>query len=222
MKRNWIESENISAVIRRKKRLVTYIINVASDLGLIAESNMTKKKTKRNKWKTLSSKYVYKHPWIKLRLDKVETPKGFRGILHVVEMKDFVVAIPKIGNKLYLVKQYRPCVKSDSWEFPMGACEKGESMIKAASRELEEEAGLKTKKIKEIGYLWLGCGHESQGFHVYLADDCDKGKQKLHGFEVGMKVKGFKISEIHKMIKSGKIKDSPTVATFHLYLSNRK
>ncbi len=190
-----------------------------SDLGLTAKGNMTKKKT----IKTLSSKIVFKDKLITVYKRDVLGFDGKKRKWSMIEKRDFALVIPVVKKKFCLVRQYRYAVGQKSWEFPQGNSEKGESLLKCAKRELEEETGLKAKKFKSLGYLWVGCGQFTQGFTVYLARDCQKGKQKLKGFEKeNMQVEFFSFHKIFDMIKSGLIKDSQTVAAMNLYLCRDK
>ena len=184
---------------------------------------MTKSKTKRKKIKTLSSKIVYKDKLITVRRNDLIGFDGKKIKWTLVEKVDFIHVIPKVKDRFCLVKQYRYAVKQQSWEFPQGSLEKRENPRKAARRELEEETGLKAKKLQSLGYLWLGCGQFTQGFTVFLAEDCRPGKQKLEGFEKeNMKVNFFTFHQVFDMIKSGLIKDSQTVAAMNLYLCRDK
>jgi 8-oxo-dGTP diphosphatase len=51
------------------------------------------------------------------------------------------------GGKIVLVEQ-----NSNSWSFPKGGVEEGESLLEAATREIEEETGIKNLEYKgELG-----------------------------------------------------------------------
>lgn len=172
-----------------------------------------------NSWKTLSTKTVYQNKWMRVREDKVLMPSGEKGIYGVVEKVSFVVIIPFIGDKIVLVRQYRYPVQSDSWEFPSGGKDKEtENMKKAALRELQEETGLLTNNLMELGTLWLAPGHHSQHFTIFVAKDCKWGKKNLDNSEGDMRTKLFTLEELKEMVEKEIIKDSQTVAGLGLYL----
>lgn len=175
-----------------------------------------------NPWKTISSEIVYESSWMSLRHDRVITPSGKPGSYDVVLRRNFVVAIPKneAGNFI-LVNQARYTVAQNSWEFPMGGIETGEENRTAANRELEEETGYKSNRLTKIGQLWVAVGHTPCTFATYLAEDLEKGTQKLDDTEWGMKVKIFTLEEVKNMVKDGTIKDSPSIASLGLYLINK-
>ena len=61
--------------------------------------------------KTVSSKLVYQNPWTKVREDVVERADGSRGLYGVIDKIDFTLVIPRQGDDLWLVEQYRYPVK---------------------------------------------------------------------------------------------------------------
>ncbi len=150
--------------------------------------------------------------------EKLKTDFGKKLTFGVVRKKPFALIIPWDGRYLYLVGQYRYPVDSFSWEFPAGHLEFG-SMKDTAKKELKEEAGLIAKKIKELGYFFLAPGHNSQLGYVFLATELAKGKQELEAAEEGMKVKKVTLSQLGKMIASGKIKDGPTIAAYGIMIA---
>lgn len=171
-------------------------------------------------WKTTSSKYVYENKWIKVRHDEIVTPKGVKGEYGIVESRSFALIIPKVKDMFYLVEQYRYAVNRDSLEFPAGGIEKDEQVESVLSRELQEEAGLKSSNIKKLGYLYSANGFTTDGFYVYLAESCEEIERQPEELEEGMVVKKFTSEELKEQIKTGKITDGPTVAAFCLYQLN--
>ncbi len=168
--------------------------------------------------KKLTTKIVYENKWMKVREDGVEFPQGSTGIFGVVDKADFALIVPFEKNGFHLVKQYRYPVAGSFWEFPQGSYESDVSIssIDLAKKELEEETGLLTKKIEEIGFLYEAYGFSNQGFHIFLASDFKKSKQKLEASEIGMETNFFTIDEFERMILSGEIKDAPTISAYGL------
>ncbi len=96
------------------------------------------------KWRTLSSKYVFKDQWLTIRCDAVELPNGKRiPDFYVLEYPDFVsvIAIDRKG-KFLLVRQYRHGRGKVENELCAGIMEKSDTSPEiAARRELLEETG---------------------------------------------------------------------------------
>ena len=55
-------------------------------------------------------------------------------------------------NRVALIKQFRTTTGEYYWEIPAGLIEEGETLTEAASREAEEEAGLKLQDIWKLSY----------------------------------------------------------------------
>ena len=173
-------------------------------------------------WKTLSSKYVYENPWLKVRHDEVMKPDGTKGIYGVIEGRNYNMIIPKIGNQFFLVEQFRYTTSRMSIEFPGGAIEPNETIDAAAARELHEETGLLGGRLTHLGFLHEGNGHENFGFHEYIAEDCIEGNQQLESSEHDMTIKKCSFEEVKQLIQDGKMTDGPSVASFALYLLHEK
>lgn len=174
----------------------------------------------KKSWKTLSKKIVYQNHWMTVWEKKFVRPDGVRGTYGIVDKRDYGLTIPVLGKLIYLIRLYRYAVDEMAWEFPSGDWEKGESIVTSARRELTEETGLKAKTMTRLGHLWLACGHHTQGYTVFLAEGC----VKAGNFDTGEvdRVKGFSLTQILKMIRDGRIKDSQTVAAIQLFLNHRK
>jgi len=164
-------------------------------------------------WKTKSSKSVYRNKWMEVTEDVVETEFGKEITYGVVRKKPFALIVPWDGKYLTLVKQFRYPVDFYSWEFPAGHFEHN-SIEETAKEELEEETGLRAKKIEEIGSFFLAPGHHSQIGHVFLATDLTEGSQNLEEREEGMDVKKVTVEEFKQMMQTEEIKDGPSIAAF--------
>ena len=171
-------------------------------------------------WKTIKSKVAYQCKYLKILDEDFLTPSGKNGKYYILQRNDFVVVIAKDKNNFYLIKQFRYTTKSKLVEFVAGEIEKGETPLKAAKRELWEEAGIRAKKFENLGWYYACKGCSKQKGYVFLAEDLDFIKQNPDEMESegGIKVVRFKISEIKKMIKNGKIDDNDTLSAFCLFM----
>lgn len=95
------------------------------------------------KWKTLSSEYLYRRPWLTARRDVVELPNGqVHPEYYILEYPTWVniIAITDEG-KYVMVRQYRHGLADIFIELCAGVVEDGENPLDGARRELEEETG---------------------------------------------------------------------------------
>lgn len=169
-------------------------------------------------WKTLSSKYVYEDSWMRIRYDDIQRPNGERGTYSVMERRHFVEIIPKIDNKFLVVEQFRYPVKRRSLEFPAGGIESSESPEETARRELQEETGFRPGRLQRLGFIQVAPGHNTGGFHVYLAEDCREVAIEREASEIDMTSRLATVDEMKHLISEGLVIDGPTIAAFCLYL----
>ncbi len=94
-------------------------------------------------WKTLSSEYVLRDPWMTVRRDRMLLPTGeILDPCWALEYPEWVsvLAFAKDGRMVF-ERQYRHGLQIVEYEIPAGVVEKGESPLEAAQRELAEETG---------------------------------------------------------------------------------
>ncbi|EFD93106.1 MAG: NUDIX hydrolase [Candidatus Parvarchaeum acidophilus ARMAN-5] len=134
-------------------------------------------------------------------------------------IKDVVmVAVLNNKNELLFEKHFRPIMGKVLYELPAGYVDKGESPIKAAARELEEETGYKAKKIKSLFKSYISTGRSKQLMHFFIADQLTKGKKHKDPGEQIDDIVWIPLEKAVDMVKSGKIKGIDTTACI-LFLS---
>lgn len=172
------------------------------------------------KWKIISSRIISHNKWNSITKDVYRAPCGFKIKQTVFHKNPFASIIPWDGQRFILVGQYRHVIDFYSWEFPAGHFH--ESIERTAKDELEEETGYCAENFKFLGYFYLAPGHHTQQCHVFLATGLKKIKVRRDAAEIaaGMKVKKVTLQALEKMIKTGKIKDGPTMAGYSLLQSH--
>lgn len=168
-------------------------------------------------WQKLSSKTIYTGRYMTVTEDEVVTDHGDHLTYGIVHKDPFAIIIPWDGERLLLVGQYRYAVDAFSWEFPMGHHEKEHvNILATAQTELKEETGIVAKHITEIGTFHLASGHHTQIGHVFIATDHAQGARQLEKSEEDMQLKWVTLSELNELIKTGIIKDGPTITSLKL------
>ncbi|MBQ8521679.1 MAG: NUDIX hydrolase [Bacteroides sp.] len=127
-------------------------------------------------WKTLSSEYLIKRPWLTARRDKVQLPDGrILDEYYVLEYPTWinVIAVTK-DDKMVLVRQYRHALGRTSFEIVAGVVEKDEAPLKAAQRELLEETGYTGGEWKELMCISANPSTMTNLTHCFLAEGVEK------------------------------------------------
>ena len=63
----------------------------------------------------VSTREVYRNPWMAVREDEIRRPDGSDGIYSVVDKPDFALVIPAEPDGFHLVEQYRYPVRRRAW-----------------------------------------------------------------------------------------------------------
>ncbi len=174
--------------------------------------------------RTLGSRIVYRNPWIEVREDRIRRADGSTGIYGVVHRSDFAVVIPLEDDRLHLVEQFRYPRGERCWEFPAGALPEGESAtsIELAHRELREETGLRARHLTHLGAIDAAPATLTQRGHVYLATGLSAGAPEREHEEQDMRSEWFDRTVVERMIRTGEITDSQTIAAYGLLLLHER
>jgi 8-oxo-dGTP pyrophosphatase MutT (NUDIX family) len=168
--------------------------------------------SEQNPWKTLSRKTVYTNPWMSVREDKVIRPDGQEGIYGIVETRTAtgVVALTQ-DDHVVLVGQYRYPTETYSWEIVEGGADAGEDPMAAATRELQEEAGLIAADWAPLGseIHLSNCITSEKGF-LYVAWNLSETAASPEGTEV-LQVKTVPLAEALGMVHDGEITDAMSI-----------
>lgn len=171
----------------------------------------------------LNSRQVYTNPWMSVREDAIRRPDGSDGIYGVVDKPTAAVVVPRDGDQLHLVEQFRYPVGSRRWEFPMGTAPERAELDPAvlAARELAEETGLVAGRMQLLGRLDIAPGMSSQREHVFLATELRAGPARREHAEQDMRAAWFGVGEFEEMVRDGQIVDAQTLAAYLLVLLHR-
>ncbi len=168
--------------------------------------------------KTLSSREVYRNPWLRLREDEIERSDGTQGIYGVVDKDDCAVIIPIQDNRIYLVEQFRYTIQQRCMELPQGGWETANVDPEELARgELREETGFAASRMTHLGVIYIAYGFANQKQHVYLATGLTHVGTDFDAEEHDLTQHSFTIAEFEQMLLDGTIRDSCTLAGWALY-----
>jgi len=167
----------------------------------------------------IATKNVYENAWMTVREDLVARADGSAGVFGVVDKPDFALVIPREGNGLWLVEQYRYPVNRRAWEFPQGSWAAGSSgePVDLARTELREETGLVARRLVHLGHLFGAYGFCSQGFDAFLATGLEAGRPQREPAEQDMVHRFVTDGEFAGMVQSGAVVDAATIAAYSLF-----
>ena len=170
----------------------------------------------KNPFQTISSKIVYKNPWILVREDAIIRPDGSDGIYSVVESKDSVI-VGAINHKreICIIHSYSYPAQAWHWELPGGGSD-GEGVIKASKRELAEETGIVAKTWQKIGFTRVTDGLMTEKMATLVATDLEM-NEKISADDSGLidDMKFASLDEIHELIQNGQMDEGQSITALY-------
>ena len=168
--------------------------------------------------RTLSTREIYRNPWLRLREDQIERSNGARGIYGVVDKDDCAIIIPIQDETIYLIEQFRYTIQQRALELPQGGWETADVNPEDLARgELREETGLSAATMTSLGWIWVAYGFARQKMHVFLATGLTPGETDRDPEEHDLVLRSATIAEFEAMILDGTIRDDCTIAAWGLY-----
>lgn len=172
-------------------------------------------------WKTKSSGYLIKRPWLTARKDHVVLPDGHENPEHwVIEYSDWVnvIAITKKGEFVF-ERQYRHGLGIVEYEICAGVIEKGETPVEAAKRELLEETGY-------CGGEWslemVTCQNPSVCSNLtycFIARGVEQASGQKLDYTEDISVHLLSAKEVHSLLKADRLKQALMTAPLWKYFA---
>jgi len=169
--------------------------------------------------KILSSEMIYEGRVFGLRRDEVMEPSGLRTTREVVTHPGSVVVLPVLPDgRIVMIRQYRHATRQYLWELVAGRKEPEETPEQGAARELLEETGYRAKRFKVFLDVFPTPGFLEERMYILLAEGLTAGKAQPEEDEK-IEVRAYRVNELKKMIKSGRLKDAKSIAGILYYLT---
>jgi len=158
---------------------------------------------------------------------KIKPYKINREILGVGDVV-FALCYSPEEKKYYLIKQFRPFyyVRNEKYKFELvgGLVDKGEGITQALKREIYEEIGVKTLKLKKLTKYCPVPGYSDEIVHVYFAEVEKIKKSHLYNKFENEEIKVFKLTlnQLKKINSSEQIQNVLTKVSIYEYLNKIK
>ena len=180
---------------------------------------------KQDKWKTLSSEYLFNRPWLTVRRDSYELPDGrIVPEYYILEYPDWVntLAITKDG-KFVFVSQYRPGLKRNDYELCAGVSEKSDKNMEAAARrELLEETGFGGGRWREYMFISANPSTTDNLTHCFLAEDVEPVGKVHQDATEDVRIHLLTLEEVRELLVSGAVKQATHLAPLWKYFAENK
>jgi len=162
-------------------------------------------------WRTLSTRLVYRNPWIGVEEDRVELPNGRTTIYGVVRCSPCVGVLPFAdAETVVLIRQYRYVARGVFWEMPTGGVRAGESLEAAAQRELAEEVGYVARRLTPLVSYHTSKMVVDETAHLFCGEELSPAPTPPDDTEF-IAVEAVPFRAALRMVETGEIKDSMTV-----------
>jgi ADP-ribose pyrophosphatase len=177
----------------------------------------TKNQSTKATGKILSSKIIYKGHIFGVRRDEVLEPTGIRTTREVITHPGSVVVMPVLPDRrIILIRQYRHAARQFLWELVAGRIDPGESVRRAAARELIEETGYRAKRLRVFLDLFPTPGFLEERMYILVAEGLTPGVAEPEEDEK-IVVKAYTRAELEKMIQRGVLRDAKSIAGLLYY-----
>ena len=166
--------------------------------------------------KTVKKNYVYQGKILNLRKDDALLPDGKPCVREIIEHSGGACVLYIENGKALFVKQYRYAYGETVYELPAGKLNAGENPKLAALREMEEETGVKAKRLEWLFTVYPTPGYTNEKIYLYRAYD---GMQvQTHPDEDEfVSVEWIPLDRVKNMLKTGELHDAKTIIALQQY-----
>lgn len=166
-------------------------------------------------YRTLSSETVFAGRVLTVKVDEVAMPDGTAKREYVGHPGAVAVVALDEADRVVLVEQYRYPVRRRLRELPAGLLDvAGEPAVRAAARELFEEARVHAGRWDVLVDLYTTPGMTDEAVRVYLARDLTDATEEYAatGEEVELTISRLPLAEAVEAVMAGDIGNSIAVA----------
>lgn len=166
----------------------------------------------------LSSSRLYSGRIVNLDLDTVRFPDGSTGQLEILRHSGASAVVPFLeppgdaDPRVMLIRQFRHAADGFIWEVPAGRLDGGESPETCAARELEEETGMRARRLERLTTIHTTPGFTDERIHLFLAEGLEPGAEHREADEF-MELHTLRWSEVMRLVHDGAVVDGKTLVS---------
>lgn len=157
----------------------------------------------------ITSEAVYDGVLLHVRRDEVRLPDGGESVREWIDHPGASAVVPLFDDgSTVLLRQFRYPPRREFLEVPAGKFDRPDEDPEAlASRELEEEAGLRAERFTLLGKTYPGIGYSNEVIYLFLAEGLSEGEAGSDDDEFVEPVR-LPLAEAVAMAKRGEILDA--------------
>lgn len=142
---------------------------------------------------------------------QVRLPDGREALREIVRHKGAAAVVPvDEEERVYLVRQHRVVNDMLTWEIPAGKLDfVGEDPLHCATRELQEETGLRAERMELLSHIVTTPGFCTEKIALYLATGLSQHERHLDEDEF-LNVSRIPLREAVARALSGEFRDAKT------------
>ena len=155
---------------------------------------------------------------VNLDLDTVRFPDDSIGQLEMLRHPGAAAVVPFLDPpggadpRVVLIRQFRHAADGYIWEVPAGRLDGGEAPEACAARELEEETGMRARRLERLTTIYTTPGFTDERIHLFLADGLEPGAEHREADEF-MELHTLRWSQVLEMIERGEVTDGKTLVS---------
>jgi ADP-ribose pyrophosphatase len=175
----------------------------------------------------LSTARLYSGRIVNLDLDTVRFPDDSTGQLEMLRHPGASAVVPfldpptQADPRAVLIRQFRHAAEGFIWEVPAGRLDAGESPESCAERELEEETGLRARRLERLTTIYTTPGFTDERIHLFMAVGLESGAEHREADEF-MELHTLRWSEVMRLVEKGEVTDAKTLVSLLFVQSFRR